>query len=77
LSGLGITYKGSFRLIRRSMAGQSEGARGHRTHCDSGAGRVIVGNSGIFVTKILYVKTPDKLFYIVDGAMNDLVRSSV
>jgi diaminopimelate decarboxylase len=41
-------------------------------------GRVIVGNSGIFVTRILYVKrTPEKTFYIVDGAMNDLVRPAL
>jgi diaminopimelate decarboxylase len=41
-------------------------------------GRVIVGNSGIFVTKLLYVKgTAGKTFYIVDGAMNDLVRPSL
>lgn len=41
-------------------------------------GRVIVGNSGIFVTKLLYIKkTPEKHFYIVDGAMNDLVRPAL
>lgn len=41
-------------------------------------GRVIVGNSGIFVTRVLYVKkTGDKTFYIVDGAMNDLVRPAL
>ncbi|HEX2966224.1 MAG TPA: diaminopimelate decarboxylase [Syntrophorhabdaceae bacterium] len=41
-------------------------------------GRVIVGNSGIFVTKVLYVKNvPEKTFYIIDGAMNDLVRPSL
>ena len=41
-------------------------------------GRVLVGNSGIFVTKILYVKkVPQKTFYVVDGAMNDLVRPSL
>jgi diaminopimelate decarboxylase len=41
-------------------------------------GRVLVGNSGIFVTKVLYVKkVPEKTFYIVDGAMNDLVRPSL
>jgi diaminopimelate decarboxylase len=41
-------------------------------------GRVIAGNSGIFVTRLLYVKdTPDKRFYIVDGAMNDLVRPAL
>jgi len=38
-------------------------------------GRVIVGNAGILVTKVLYVKTGDeKNFIIVDGAMNDLIR---
>jgi diaminopimelate decarboxylase len=41
-------------------------------------GRVLIGNSGIFVTKLLYVKkVPGKTFYIVDGAMNDLVRPSL
>jgi diaminopimelate decarboxylase len=41
-------------------------------------GRVLVGNSGIFVTQILYVKkNSGKTFYIVDGAMNDLVRPSL
>ncbi|MEI6153958.1 MAG: diaminopimelate decarboxylase [Deltaproteobacteria bacterium] len=41
-------------------------------------GRALVGNSGIFVTKLLYVKkVPGKTFYIVDGAMNDLVRPSL
>ncbi len=37
-----------------------------------------MGNSGIFVTKLLYIKkTPEKHFYIVDGAMNDLVRPAL
>lgn len=41
-------------------------------------GRVIVGNSGIFVARMLYVKrTAGKTFYVVDGAMNDLVRPSL
>lgn len=38
-------------------------------------GRVLVGNAGIFVTKVLYVKETDvKRFIVVDGAMNDLIR---
>jgi diaminopimelate decarboxylase len=38
-------------------------------------GRVLVGNSGVLVTRLMYRKEgPDKTFYIVDGAMNDLVR---
>ncbi len=41
-------------------------------------GRFIVGNSGIFVTKVLYEKTnANKRFVIVDGAMNDLIRPSL
>jgi diaminopimelate decarboxylase len=41
-------------------------------------GRVLAGNSGIFVTRLLYVKkVPGKTFYVVDGAMNDLVRPSL
>lgn len=41
-------------------------------------GRVIMGNSGILVTKILYTKTnEDKNFIVVDAAMNDLARPSL
>lgn len=40
-------------------------------------GRVLVGNAGILLTKVLYTKqTPAKRFFIVDAAMNDLVRPS-
>jgi diaminopimelate decarboxylase len=38
-------------------------------------GRVLVGNAGILVTRVLYVKETDvKRFIVVDGAMNDLIR---
>ncbi len=41
-------------------------------------GRVIMGNAGILVTKVLYTKsTREKRFIIVDAAMNDLVRPSL
>lgn len=41
-------------------------------------GRVIVGNAGILLTKVLYTKqTPSKDFVIVDGGMNDLLRPSL
>ena len=41
-------------------------------------GRVIVGNAGILVTRVLYLKETDaKKFVIVDGAMNDLIRPSL
>jgi diaminopimelate decarboxylase len=38
-------------------------------------GRVIVGNAGVLVTKVLYLKETDvKRFIVIDGAMNDLIR---
>lgn len=41
-------------------------------------GRFIAGNSGILVTKVVYVKkTPNKNFAIVDAGMNDLIRPAL
>ena len=41
-------------------------------------GRVMVGNAGILVTKVLYTKgSEEKNFVIVDAGMNDLVRPSL
>ncbi len=41
-------------------------------------GRVIVGNAGILLTKVLYLKqNQEKNFVIVDAAMNDLARPSL
>ncbi len=41
-------------------------------------GRFIVGNAGLLLTRVLYVKeTPAKRFLVVDAGMNDLVRPSL
>jgi diaminopimelate decarboxylase len=41
-------------------------------------GRLIVGNAGILVTRVLYLKRGEaKSFVIVDAAMNDLVRPTL
>lgn len=41
-------------------------------------GRLIVGNAGILVTRVIYVKnTLHKTFVIVDAAMNDLLRPAL
>ncbi len=41
-------------------------------------GRVIVGNAGVLLAKVLYIKkTPSKEFIIVDVGMNDLLRPSL
>ena len=40
-------------------------------------GRVIMGNAGILVSKVVYVKQgPSRRFIILDAAMNDLIRPS-
>jgi diaminopimelate decarboxylase len=41
-------------------------------------GRLIVGNAGILVTRVLYLKRGEaKTFIIVDAAMNDLIRPTL
>ena len=41
-------------------------------------GRFIVGNAGVLLTRVLYVKpTPGKTFVIVDAGMNDLIRPAL
>ncbi len=41
-------------------------------------GRFIIGNAGILVTRVTYVKTTDtKTFVIVDSGMNDLIRPAL
>ncbi len=41
-------------------------------------GRVLVGNAGVLLTRVLYRKqTPDRRFVIVDAGMNDLIRPAL
>ena len=41
-------------------------------------GRMIVGNAGILVTRVIYVKRGEaKTFVIIDAAMNDLIRPTL
>ena len=40
-------------------------------------GRLIVGNAGVLVTRVEYVKEGAKTFVIVDAAMNDLIRPTL
>jgi len=41
-------------------------------------GRMIVGNAGILVTRVIYVKHGDaRNFVIIDAAMNDLIRPTL
>lgn len=41
-------------------------------------GRFLVGNAGVILSEVLYVKeTPEKKFLIIDAGMNDLIRPAM
>ncbi|MDR2017544.1 MAG: diaminopimelate decarboxylase [Syntrophobacterales bacterium] len=77
--GLGITYKDELPPDPEDygrVVGEELKETGFTAILEPG--RVLIGNSGIFVTRLLYVKRPPgKTFYVIDGAMNDLVRPSL
>ncbi|MDD6055388.1 MAG: diaminopimelate decarboxylase [Helicobacteraceae bacterium] len=77
--GIGITYSDEETINLYDYAqGILEELRGLDVTIICEPGRFIVGNSGVFLTKILYQKEHQgKRFVIVDGAMNDLVRPSL
>ncbi len=77
--GLGITYNDERAPLPDEYAAAiKKELKGINIKLILEPGRVLVGNSGILVTKITYIKkVPGKTFYIVDGAMNDLLRPAL
>jgi diaminopimelate decarboxylase len=80
--GLGVPYKSTGSDILPSP--QAYAGLVRETLGDLGLkivlepGRVIVANAGVLVTRVIYVKHGrDKLFTIVDAAMNDLIRPTL
>ena len=76
--GYGIPYDGEPRLLMEDLAGvilplvQSSGLR-----LVLEPGRFIVGEAGVFLTRVEYVKqVGSKWFVIVDGGMSELIRPS-
>jgi len=76
--GLGITYEDEEPPHPVEYAANIlEEVRGFGCTLILEPGRVIVGNAGILVSKVLYMKeNEEKRFVIVDAGMNDLVRPS-
>jgi diaminopimelate decarboxylase len=76
--GLGITYEDEEPPHPVEYAASIlEEIRGFDCTLILEPGRVIVGNAGILVSKVLYTKAnEEKRFLIVDAGMNDLVRPS-
>jgi diaminopimelate decarboxylase len=77
--GLGITYNDEKPPEPRHYAGAlTEGLRDLDVTLLLEPGRVIVGNAGILLTRVLYLKsTNEKNFVVVDGGMNDLIRPAL
>ena len=76
--GLGITYEDEEPPHPVEYASNIlEEIRGFDCTLILEPGRVIVGNAGVLVSKVLYIKeNEEKRFVIVDAGMNDLVRPS-
>lgn len=77
--GLGITYSDEKPPLPSQLAkGILPLLKGRSLTLAIEPGRSIVGNAGILVTKVLYLKKGhEKEFVIVDAAMNDLIRPSI
>ncbi len=73
--GLGIPYQENPPPPAEYAAAMLKPIRGLGLKIIAEPGRVLVGNAGVLVTRVLYVKETDvKRFVVVDGAMNDLIR---
>ena len=77
--GIGIKYKGEVEI---NLYDYAQGILANLSGLDvtivCEPGRFLVGNAGVFLTKVLYEKrNNEKRFVVVDGAMNDLIRPSL
>jgi diaminopimelate decarboxylase len=77
--GLGISYKDERPPHPEEYArALIQGLEGLDVTLILEPGRVIVGNAGILITEVQYIKeTDEKKFVIVDGGMNDLIRPAL
>ena len=79
--GLGITYTqedppSPCDFVKQLLTRLDERGHGHRKLLLE-PGRSLVGNAGVLLTEVLYLKPGEKNFCIVDAAMNDMVRPAM
>ncbi|MBM5782064.1 MAG: diaminopimelate decarboxylase [Pelagibacterales bacterium] len=74
--GIGILYKNENTLLIQDYAAMIKEIIGDlNVKLTIAPGRAMIGNAGIMVTKVIYLKETDhKNFVIIDAAMNDLMR---
>lgn len=77
--GLGIAYRNEDLPDLGDYARLVQSATGNLgCHVTLEPGRALVGNAGLLLVRVLYVKTGvARRFIIVDGAMNDLIRPTL
>lgn len=77
--GLGIRYRDETPPAPEDYARVLlEGLRGRDLVLLMEPGRAVVGNAGVLITRVEYLKNgPEQRFAIVDAAMNDLLRPSL
>jgi len=77
--GLGITYRDENIPSKQAYAAVAKTQLGH-LNCKIviEPGRSLLGNAGILVTSVVFVKTgEERQFLILDAGMNDLIRPSM
>jgi diaminopimelate decarboxylase len=78
--GLGIRYRPEDEppSIQQYVHALTERLGDQRLRIMVEPGRSMVGNAGLLLTRVEYVKvTPERCFVIVDAAMNDLIRPAL
>ena len=78
--GMGISYEDDKRKLnyKKYNIAIKKFLKKHNTKIIFEPGRSIIGNSGILITKILYIKESQKKnFIILDTGMNDLMRPAL
>ena len=78
--GMGIPYSKNVKNLnyKKYVTAIKRILKKHRSKIIFEPGRSIIGNAGILVSKVIYIKqTTNKNFVILDAAMNDLMRPAL
>ena len=78
--GMGIPYEQNFKKLdyRKYNLSIKKFLKNHKSKIIFEPGRSIVGNIGILISKVIYIKESGKKnFIILDAAMNDLLRPAL
>ncbi len=78
--GMGISYQNDKKKLNYKKYNQAikKFLKKHKSKIIFEPGRSIIGNAGILLSKVIYIKeNPKKVFIILDAAMNDLMRPAL